>query len=181
MTPSRLDVNVDAIPPTIVSIHDPFSVAHYGNKSSPHRPYMWMQISSRLYNCCRCHDQVIVCSDCDRGQRYCTKGCRHKARKASLKRASKKYQESRAGRFNNAARQNRFRQRKKHKVTHHCSLQIPPHAVLKNKPECADINQNQPPSEVTMVCHHCHSECGPFLRSDFLRRSHIKPVFRRHL
>lgn len=51
-----------------------------------------MQISSRLYHCCRCHAQVIVCSVCDHGQRYCPGECRHQARSESLKRAGKKYQ-----------------------------------------------------------------------------------------
>ena len=86
-----------------------------------------MQNSSRLYHCCRCHAQVIICSHCDRGQRYCTGGCSADARASSLKRASKKYLSTRAGRFNNAARQARFRERKKQKVTHHGSSPVVPH------------------------------------------------------
>jgi hypothetical protein len=77
-----------------------------------------MQTSSRLYQCARCHAQVIVCSGCDRGHRYCNGGCAQAARSDSLKRAGKKYQSSRAGRFNSAARQQRFRARTNQKVTH---------------------------------------------------------------
>jgi len=89
-----------------------------------------MQTSSRLYQCLRCHVPVVICSRCDHGQRYCANGCSKKARIASQQRARKKYQATRAGRFNNAARQQRFRTRQKQKVTHHCSLKNPPHDVL---------------------------------------------------
>jgi hypothetical protein len=74
-----------------------------------------MPTSSRLYQCLRCHTPVVICHRCDRGQRYCAKGCCKKARIASQKRARKKYQTTRAGRFNNAARQQRFRTRHKQK------------------------------------------------------------------
>ncbi len=77
-----------------------------------------MPASSRLYFCSRCHTQVIICSRCDRGQRYCPGECRHEARSESGKRATKKYQSTRTGRFNNAARQQRFRERHSQKVTH---------------------------------------------------------------
>jgi len=33
-----------------------------------------MSLSARLYHCQRCHTQVIICSRCDRGQRYCPGG-----------------------------------------------------------------------------------------------------------
>lgn len=164
-------------------MHDPISIAHFGIKSSPHRPYLSMQTSNRLYQCCRCHAQVIVCSPCDRGQRYCLDGCRQKARKASLKRASQKYQASRAGRFNNADRQKRFRLRQKLetiKVTHHGSPQIPSHAVLKTKPEYEEKLQIQPQLEPFLICHHCGSACGLFLRRGFLHHTRTKRLFRRH-
>ena len=72
-----------------------------------------MQTSSRLYQCLRCHIPVVICHRCDHGQRYCANGCSKKARMVSQKRASEKYQTTRAGRFNNAARQQRFRNRQK--------------------------------------------------------------------
>jgi len=161
-------------------MHDPLSVTHSGTKSSPHRPFLSMQTSSRLYHCCRCHAQVIVCRRCDRGQRYCTGSCSQEARVASLKRAGKKYQASRAGRFSNAKRQQRFRYRKKQKVTHHCSLQILCHDVLKNKPNWPDEPKMHRQISTTVCCHHCGSVCEPFLRSDFLHSSRFTQVFRRH-
>ncbi len=74
--------------------------------------------SARLYHCHRCHTQVIICSSCDRGQRYCTRGCAASARLDSRRRAGKKYQSTRSERFHNASRQQRFRERQKQKVTH---------------------------------------------------------------
>lgn len=138
-----------------------------------------MNRSARLYSCCRCHAQVIICRRCDRGQRYCTKGCSVKARRDSLKRAAKKYQSSRAGHFNNALRQQRYRARKKQKVTHQCSIGISTHGVLK-----ATVNRQQaitlPPKHSSiLICLHCKSVCGPFLRHDFIGRTRFERSFRR--
>ena len=141
---------------------------------------MSMQTSSRLYHCCRCHAQVIICRRCDRGQRYCTQGCSQSARKDSLKRANKKYQASRKGRFNNAARQQRFRQHQQQKVTQQCSLQIPPHAVLLDKPNGSNKRKNRIVNDTSLHCDHCGVLCGPFLRSDYLKNSRFKSVLRRH-
>ena len=152
-----------------MQVHDPISVAYFGIKSSPHRPFMSMQTSSRLYQCLGCHAPTVICHRCDHGQRYCSKGCSQKARKASLKRARKKYQKTRQGRFNNAARQQRFRARKKHKVTHHSSLRITHHAVLSKQSNTAKKTVFSPVHANIMHCHHCGKPCSPFLRHDFLR------------
>ena len=158
-------------------MHDPISIAHFGIKSSPHRPFMSMQTSSRLYNCLRCHALVIICHRCDRGNRYCTKACSKLARRASLNRATKKYQQSRAGRFNNAARQKRFREQKKQKITHQSSQTISLSAVLKQQPKILK-SVTYPLKHTTVVyCHHCKAVCNPFLRHDFLRGS----IYKGHL
>jgi hypothetical protein len=128
-----------------------------------------MPTSSRLYQCLHCHTPVVICHRCDHGQRYCAKGCSKTARMASQKRASKKYQKNRAGRFNNAARQQRFRPRQKQKVTHHSSLKIPRCAVLSkqlNSPKSPVEPQKQ---TTTIYCHFCGEVCSPFLRHGFLR------------
>lgn len=130
---------------------------------------MSMQTSSRLYQCQRCHAQVIICHRCDHGQRYCANGCRKKARMASLKRARQKYQTTRAGRFNNAARQHRFRDRQKQKVTHQGSLQIPRCDVLSRQFITSKSPRIYPKQTVIMCCHYCGEVCSPFLRHDFLR------------
>ena len=145
-------------------MHDPFSITHFGILSSPHRPLLSMQTSSRLYQCLRCHAQVIICTHCDHGQRYCANGCSKQARMASQKRASEKYQTTRAGRFNNAARQQRFRNRQKQKVTHHCSLQTPPHDVLNKHLNTPKSSPLRPKQTKAIHCHHCGEICSPFLR-----------------
>ena len=76
---------------------------------------MLIQTSSRKYQGLRCHALVIICHHCERGQRYCANGCSKKARKDSVQRAGKKYQKTRRGRFNNAARQQRYRCKKSKK------------------------------------------------------------------
>ena len=129
---------------------------------------MSMQSSSRLYQCLRCHKPVVICRLCDHGQRYCANGCSKQARMDSQKRASKKYQTTRAGRFNNAARQQRFRSRQKQKVTHHGSLQTPRHDVLSKQFTPPKTPRIYPKLAVIMCCHHCGEECSSFLRHDFL-------------
>ncbi len=137
-----------------------------------------MQTSSRLYHCCRCHAQVIVCSRCDHGQRYCAGNCRHKARSESQKRASEKYQSTRMGRFNNAARQHQFRQRQQQKVTHQGSVKNRLHGLLKIQLRLPVKAQNPVlPSDI-YHCHHCGGICEPFLRHDFLHSSQFKRPFR---
>lgn len=138
-----------------------------------------MPTASRLYSCCRCHAQVIICTRCDRGQRYCAGECRHEARSESLKRAASKYQRSRAGCFNNADRQRRFRERKKQKVTHQGSTEKPLHALLKTRLTETKKTQMLSLSGLTLRCHHCGCVCEPFLRQDFLYSSRFKPSLMR--
>jgi len=133
-----------------------------------------MQTSSRLFHCLRCHAQVIICHMCDKGHRYCANGCRQKARLASLARASKKYQKSRAGRFKNAARQHRYRQRKKQKVTHHSSQLIALNDVLKPVVKTRKSVKQPPKHSHIMKCDYCGEVCNPFLRHDFLRGTVFK-------
>lgn len=142
---------------------------------------MPMPISSRLYQCGRCHAQVIVCRRCDRGQRYCAKGCSQAARKESLQRAGKAYQATRIGRVNNAARQCRFRQRQKQKeekVTHQRSFKNLLCDLLQNKPEGPEKASLQPGLSTILYCHHCGAECGHFLRSHFLHSNRFNRVLR---
>lgn len=128
-----------------------------------------MQTSSRLYHCLLCHAQVIICSHCDHGHRYCLGGCASTARQTSLVRASKKYQGSRRGRFNNAARQQRYRLHQKQKVTHQSIQLTSVNVVLKASQTCRKAVFPGPTQDLVMVCHHCGEVCNPFLRHDFLR------------
>lgn len=136
-----------------------------------------MPLSSRLYFCNRCHVQVIICSHCDRGHRYCCGECRHQARSESVQRASKKYQSTRSGRFNNAARQQRARDRRSKKVTHQGSPPRYRHDLLKTGLIKTKKTPKPSFSGFTIHCHYCGAECAPFLRQDFLRSSRIKRSF----
>jgi hypothetical protein len=130
---------------------------------------MSMQTSSRLYQCLRCHAQIVICAKCDRGNRYCKNGCAKKARRTSVARAGNKYQQSRAGRFNNAKRQQRFRQRQKQKVTHQSSASIALNVLLHPQVNIRKKVVAPLKHSMDMVCHHCDEVCSPFLRHDFLR------------
>lgn len=140
-----------------------------------------MQSSARLYSCCRCQAQVIICSECDRGHRYCTGQCATDARLDSLKRASDKYRSTRAGRINNAARQKRYRQRQKQIVTHQGSLPARLHDVLKTRCDGFEKTQKYDHNGTVLFCHHCGAVGEPFLRQDFLPQSRFSGLFRRQL
>ncbi len=72
-----------------------------------------MEISARLYNCARCHQQAILCSHCDHDNIYCFDGCAQEAGTLSLREASKRYRKSPKGLLNAASRQAEFRRRKR--------------------------------------------------------------------
>jgi hypothetical protein len=76
----------------------------------------------RLYSCRRCAEQVRICSDCDRGNRYCAGACAQIRRRESLHRAGERYQLSYRGASLHAARQSTWRSRQAQKVTHQGSL-----------------------------------------------------------
>ena len=135
--------------------------------------------TARLFNCCRCHTQVIICSSCDHGHRYCANSCRQEARRESLKIANQKYQKTRKGRFNNAARQAAFRARQKQKVTDQCSSQIPRHASLRVLLDKARIALNSDSIGAALHCHHCGERCEPFLRLNFIQQTRFSRPFRR--
>jgi hypothetical protein len=117
----------------------------------------------RLFLCARCRSAVIICSHCDRGQRYCSAACSHQARTCSQRAASKRYQDSRKGRHAHARRQGQWRARQQ-MVTHQGSPPTP----------CADV---LPPDETaalqasanqTCKCHFCGRSVSVFVRLGFL-------------
>ena len=138
-----------------------------------------MQSSARLYSCCRCQAQVIICSRCDRGHRYCAGQCAADARSASLKRASEKYRSTRSGRINNAARQKCYRERQKQIVTHQGSPLVVSHDVLKARFHWPEKVEKYDQNGSVLSCHHCGAVCEPFLRQDFLHQSRWLRLFRR--
>jgi len=71
-----------------------------------------MDQPARLYLCARCRVQVILCSRCDRGNRYCGRQCRHQARMQARRQTAQRYQRSWNGRIAHAQRSRRWRQRR---------------------------------------------------------------------
>ncbi len=131
-----------------------------------------MDASARLYNCARCHRQVVICSHCDRGQRYCAGGCAPAARAESIRAAGQRYQNSRRGRHCHAERQRRYRRRQSEKVTHQGSPMAEGDVSLPERPP----GMSSTPgigiisAVKTMICHFCARLCSVFVRQGFKRR-----------
>jgi Zn-finger protein len=97
-----------------------------------------MKHTLRLYYCAFCYAQTFICSNCDRGQIYCSSTCSSVARKKSCKEANQRYQKTIKGRVTNALRQKRFRRRLKNLVTDQGTHFTPQNALLHeddNKPK----------------------------------------------
>ena len=58
-----------------------------------------------------CRAVFTICVSCDRGQRYCSPGCRDAVRRQAHREADRRYQRSERGRQNHRCRQRRYRQR----------------------------------------------------------------------
>ena len=154
--------------------------------------------TGRLFLCARCQAQVLVCSRCDRGQRYCAAGCADITRLSRQREAGKRYQQSRAGRHKHAARMHHWRKRRAAAakiVTHHGSQATPADAVLtgnESPPAIPPDSQPQPPCSPTASepialsatantrrtvlapvrrCHWCQSACPALVRQAFVRHS----------
>ncbi len=132
-----------------------------------------MENTARLYNCVRCHRQVTICSHCDRGNIYCGKLCANAARRASLRAAGRRHQNTRRGRLKHADRQRHYRIRSK-KVTHQRSPEPPASDPL--------ITRSEQPESVVVIgnkaihCHFCGRLCSDYLRLDYLHRTTLSPA-----
>lgn len=120
-----------------------------------------MERANRLFNCLRCHAQVIICSDCDRGNVYCSSNCSELVRRESMCEAGKRYQQSQRGKQHHAARQKRYREREIKKVTHQGS-----HSTAVS-PDC--LCPQSDPDVINNACHFCGQHTTPYLRPCFLR------------
>lgn len=127
-----------------------------------------MKHSPRLYYCALCHAQSIICSHCDRGQIYCSDTCSREARLKSCREAEKRYQHTPWGKYKHAARQKRYRERFRQKVTDQGSVTPIADGLLgsvKNKTVEVDVEQE---TGVTRCCF-CKKSVSSWLRSGFLR------------
>jgi len=129
-------------------------------------------IPARFFLCALCQAEVLICRRCDRGNIYCARGCAREARRIAQRLAGRRYQSSRRGRFNHAARARRYRARQK-KVTHQGSPPPPTDDDLLSDGS-AFTHTPRPasclPQESAWCCHWCGRRCPSFARSGFLRR-----------
>ena len=72
-----------------------------------------MDRCARLFLCARCRDQVLLCSQCDRGQQYCSRACSSTSRRERRREAAERYQCSRRGQLKHAARTACWRRRRR--------------------------------------------------------------------
>ena len=128
-----------------------------------------MEPPGRRYLCAGCRTAVLICSHCDRGQRYCTPGCAERARRHSLRAAGHRYQATSQGRLAHAERQRRYRARQQ-KVTHQGSPPVPPAVPLAAEPT-GHKGMSLPPWQ----CCRCHRPLPAWVRQDFLRRRIRRP------
>jgi hypothetical protein len=144
--------------------------------------------SFRIFNCARCYQQVKICRDCDRGNRYCS-SCSEVARQESIKRAQARYRNSAQGRELNRCRQKRARQRarstgafdlpipkadmefsqlhepSKSSVTDQGSPFRSGHEIVTATALTKGHRQSKPNESLSKVqCDMCGAWCGPFAR-----------------
>jgi hypothetical protein len=130
-----------------------------------------MEPSGRHYLCAHCRTAVLICSHCDRGQRYCAGDCAQLARALSMRLAGQRYQLSLPGRYKHAARQHSYRIRQT-KVTHQGSPPQAPSDLLPAIPTlCVEIT-----SPLPWHCHFCGRLQAQFVRQSFLRRRIRRPL-----
>lgn len=122
-----------------------------------------MDTSPRQYICVACRKQVMICSYCDRGNRYCSKDCWFAVRKVRQRTASQRYQTSLRGRIKHAERQRCYRARRSKNVTHHGSPTPAVSVEVTPEPMAASV-----PSP-DRVCCTCSRPVSLFVRLEFLR------------
>ncbi len=138
-----------------------------------------MEPTGRMFLCDRCRVQVVVCSPCDRGQRYCTGGCAKEARRTSVRDAGRRYQSSRRGRFKHAERTRRYRLRQQN-VTHQGSMPPAPCDLLASN---SGLDQEPalagpPATPPAWHCHFCGVRCPELVRQTFLHSSRVPSTHR---
>lgn len=146
----------------------------------PGRNSCGIQPTGRLFVCARCRAQVFICGRCDRGNRYC-RDCASEARRASVREAGRRYQQSRRGRFAHAARARRHRAQRKI-VTHHGSPASPANDVLqpdltRGAAVAVQADDRTTAAPVTPRCHCCGGPLPPFVRTGFVRRRGPRRVY----
>ena len=123
-----------------------------------------MDTNPRRYLCACCRTAVIICSHCDRGNRYCGFECAARVRKRCVQGAGGRYQASLRGRHAHAQRQRRYRERQAKKVTHQGSPLVALPALLPPDARAPQSDALEPGQ-----CDFCHCKCALLVRTGFLR------------
>jgi hypothetical protein len=136
---------------------------------------------ARLFVCARCREQVVLCSHCDRGQRYCGRACSGTARREAQRAAAQRYQRTRAGRLAHADRSRRWRQRQRelaaidaggpaHFVTHQgWQAKVPAAPLTVSEPgHAASVIALDAPM-LGARCRRCAAPLSPWVRQGFVR------------
>jgi hypothetical protein len=118
----------------------------------------------RRFLCVRCRSAVLICSHCDRGQRYCSAACSLQARSCAQRAAAKRYQDSRRGRHAHARRQGQWRARQQ--IVTHQGSPPPPRADVLPPGDTTAVN---PDANQRCKCHFCGRWISDFVRQNFLR------------
>jgi hypothetical protein len=131
-----------------------------------------------------CRQVFYLCRRCDRGDRYCSRPCAHRARHAARQAAGRRYQHSRRGRLHHAARQARYRGRHQ-KVTHPTShgpatsgIVTPPSPPEPDGEEAADAEPVTVAPVRGLRCARCGRR-GRFVRHTTLAHHRPRPRLRR--
>ncbi len=137
-----------------------------------------MKSTCRLFLCAKCRKQVLICSRCDRGQRYCSTDCSQTARYQSQQAAGYRYQQSRRGRCKHAERAHRYRHRQ-NKVTHQGSEPTEQSGLLSSNStkteKRVNLDRKCALSE-SSHCHFCGCSCSSFIRYHFLHRHRVPTI-----
>ena len=136
----------------------------------------------RMFLCARCRKPVVLCSRCDRGQRYCGQVCSMAARRDFQRDAGRRYQCGSAGGVKHAERSRRWRARQKEQcaadsegsgsVTHHGV----PQGLTEAPGLSSDTEDTAVPTsprvtvQTQWLCPQCAAALQPWVRQGFLRQ-----------
>jgi hypothetical protein len=137
------------------------------------------QETIRRFLCACCRVAAVLCTSCDRGQRYCSVDCARSARRQSQREADRRYQRSPRGCLKHAERSRRYRLRRS-VVTEQGSILSTERDVSRaSEPAEASVpvssaeTETRPVSEAAagkLECCFCHRWCAPWVRHAPLRR-----------
>ena len=162
-----------------------------------------MDRPGRQFLCARCRQPVVLCSRCDRGNRYCGRACSRQARDNARRETTSRYQRSFRGRLAHAARSRRWRQRHAEaaqNVTHqgsqagaadaplaawtHDIATVSTVSTVTTVAAGAQDSTALPsdPAQPTQPCRRCRRPLGLLVRLGFVRHGlrTVMPAGRRH-